>query len=46
VAARVQLDVKVREELLAGFVVRVGSRVFDGSVLGRVRRFAASAVVK
>jgi F-type H+-transporting ATPase subunit delta len=45
-AARVQLDVKVRAELLAGFVVRVGSRVFDGSVLGRVRRFAASAVVK
>ena len=39
---RVELDVKLREELLAGFVVRVGSRVFDGSVLGQLRRFARS----
>jgi F-type H+-transporting ATPase subunit delta len=42
-AARVELDVRVREELLAGFLVRVGSRVFDGSLLAQVRRFAASA---
>jgi F-type H+-transporting ATPase subunit delta len=41
---RVELDVKVREELLAGFVVRVGSLVFDGSLLAQVRRFASSAV--
>jgi len=40
---RIELDVKVREELLAGFIVRVGSRVFDGSLLAQVRRFAASA---
>jgi F-type H+-transporting ATPase subunit delta len=40
---RIELDTKVREELLAGFVVRVGSRVFDGSLLAQVRRFAASA---
>lgn len=40
---RVELDVNVREELLAGFVVRVGSRVFDGSLLAQVRRFASSA---
>ena len=40
---RVDLDVKVREELLAGFVVRLGSRVFDGSLLAQVRRFASSA---
>lgn len=41
--ARIELEAKVREELLAGFVVRVGSRVFDGSLLAQVRRFAASA---
>ena len=40
---RVELDFKLREELLAGFVVRVGSRVFDGSLLAQVRRFASSA---
>ncbi len=41
--SRVALDVKVRQELLAGFVVRVGSRVFDGSLLAQVRRFASGA---
>ncbi len=41
--ARVELDVKVREELLAGFAVRVGSRVFDGSLLAQARRFASAA---
>jgi F-type H+-transporting ATPase subunit delta len=41
--ARVELDVKVRKELLAGFVVRVGSQVFDGSLLAQARRFASSA---
>jgi F-type H+-transporting ATPase subunit delta len=39
---RVELDFKLREELLAGFVVRVGSRVFDGSLVAQVRRFASS----
>ncbi len=43
---RVQLEAKVRPELLAGFVVRVGSRVFDGSLLAQVRRFAASAAAE
>jgi ATP synthase F1 delta subunit len=40
---RVELSVKVREELLAGFVVRVESQVFDGSLLAQARRFASSA---
>lgn len=44
VGVRIELDAKVREELLAGFIVRVGSRVFDGSLLAQVRRFAALAV--
>ncbi len=43
VGARVELEVKVRQELLAGFVVRLGSQVFDGSLLAQVRRFAAAA---
>jgi F-type H+-transporting ATPase subunit delta len=39
---RIELDAKVREELLGGFIVRVGSRVFDGSLLGQVRRFTSA----
>ncbi len=42
-AERIALGVRVRPELLAGFIVRVGSRLFDGSALTQVRRFAASA---
>lgn len=41
--SRVELEAKVTPELLAGFVVRVGSRVFDGSLLAQVRRFASTA---
>ncbi len=44
--ARVELDGRVRPELLAGFVVRVGSRVFDGSLLAQVRRFASEAAAE
>jgi len=40
---QVQLDSTVRPELLAGFVVRLGSRVFDGSLRTRLARFAAEA---
>jgi len=40
VGARVELAAKVRPELLAGFVVRVGSRVYDGSVRAQLQRFA------
>lgn len=40
---RVELTVEVRPELLAGFVVRVGSRVWDGSLDAQLRRFAAGA---
>ena len=44
--SQVELEAKVRPELLAGFVVRVGSRVFDGSLLAQVRRFASSAAAE
>jgi len=37
---RVELDSKVDPDLLAGFVVRVGSQVFDGSLRTQVQRFA------
>lgn len=42
----VELEARVRPELLAGFVVRVGSRVFDGSLLAQVRRFASAAAAE
>jgi F-type H+-transporting ATPase subunit delta len=41
--AQVQLESSVRPELLAGFIVRLGSRVFDGSLRTRLARFAAEA---
>ncbi|MGE5236635.1 MAG: ATP synthase F1 subunit delta [Acidobacteriota bacterium] len=40
--ARVELESEVKPELLAGFVVRLGSRVFDGSLKTQLRRFAAT----
>jgi F-type H+-transporting ATPase subunit delta len=39
----VQLESAVRPELLAGFIVRLGSRVFDGSLRTRLERFVAGA---
>lgn len=40
--SRVELQAEVRPSLLAGFVVRVGSRVWDASIEAQLRRFAAS----
>jgi F-type H+-transporting ATPase subunit delta len=37
---RVDLRAEVKPELLAGFVVRVGSRVYDGSLRSQLARFA------
>ncbi len=37
---RVELESRVRPDLLAGFVVKVGSTVFDGSLRTQLRRFA------
>ena len=39
----VELDSNVDPELLAGFVVRLGSRVFDGSLRTQLRKFAETA---
>ncbi len=41
--ARVVLESSVHPEMLAGFVVRLGSRVFDGSLKSQLNRFAAAA---
>ncbi|MFH1177155.1 MAG: ATP synthase F1 subunit delta [Acidobacteriota bacterium] len=40
--SRVELESRSRPELLAGFVVRVGSQVFDGSLRAQLARFARS----
>jgi F-type H+-transporting ATPase subunit delta len=39
---RVELESKVQPDLLAGFVVKVGSTVYDGSLRTQLRRFARS----
>jgi F-type H+-transporting ATPase subunit delta len=39
----VRLEAVVKPEMLAGFVVRMGSRVFDGSLRSRLNRFAAAS---
>jgi F-type H+-transporting ATPase subunit delta len=40
---KVELESSVRPELLAGFIVRLGSRLFDGSLRTQLERFAAGA---
>lgn len=39
VGKRVELDVRTDPSLLGGFVVRVGSEVWDASVVGKINRF-------
>lgn len=41
---RVELESRVKPELLAGFVVHLGSRVYDGSLRAQVQRFAHAGV--
>ncbi len=41
--ARVELASELDPDLLAGFVVRLGSKVFDGSLRTQLHRFAQSA---
>ena len=44
--ARVVIETELKPELLAGFVVRVGSLVFDGSLDAELKRFAAQAATQ
>ena len=39
--ARVEFETQMRPELLAGFIVRIGSLILDGSLAAQLRRFAA-----
>jgi F-type H+-transporting ATPase subunit delta len=41
--SRVELESEVKPEMLAGFVVRLGSRVYDGSLRTQLERFAHTA---
>ena len=41
--ARVELESALDPDMLAGFVVRLGSKVFDGSLRTQLHRFAQSA---
>lgn len=43
---RVELEAAVRPAILAGFVIRVGSQVFDGSLVAQLRRFASAAAAR
>lgn len=42
VGKRVELDVQTDPELLGGFVVRIGSEIWDASVIGKINKFRES----
>lgn len=42
VGKKVELDVKTDPELLGGFVARIGSEVWDASVIGKINKFRES----
>ncbi|HEX8252105.1 MAG TPA: ATP synthase F1 subunit delta [Thermoanaerobaculia bacterium] len=42
VGKKVELDIKTDPELLGGFVVRIGSEIWDASVVGKINKFRAS----
>lgn len=42
VGKKVELDVKTDPELLGGFVVKIGSEIWDASVAGKINKFRES----
>ena len=42
VGKKVELDVRTDPSLLGGFVVRIGSEIWDASVIGKINRFRES----
>ena len=42
VGKRVELDIRTDPELLGGFVARIGSEVWDASVIGKIHKFRES----
>lgn len=41
---RVELDLQTDSSLLGGFVARIGSEIYDASVLGKIERFRESLI--
>jgi F-type H+-transporting ATPase subunit delta len=42
VGRKVELDVKSDPALLGGFVARIGSEIYDASIIGKIERFRES----
>lgn len=42
VGKKVELDIKTDPKLLGGFVVRIGSEIWDASVIGKINKFRES----
>lgn len=42
VGKKVELDIKTDPKLLGGFVVRIGSEIWDASVVGKINKFRES----
>ena len=42
VGKKVELDIKTDPNLLGGFVVRIGSEIWDASVIGKINKFRES----
>ena len=42
VGKRVELDIKTDPKLLGGFVVQIGSEIWDASVIGKINKFRES----
>lgn len=42
VGKKVELDIRTDEQLLGGFVVKIGSEIWDASVLGKINKFRES----
>lgn len=42
VGKKVELDIRIDPKLLGGFVVKIGSEIWDASVLGKINKFRES----
>ncbi len=42
VGKKVELDIRTDKQLLGGFVVKIGSEIWDASVLGKINKFRES----
>ena len=42
VGKKVELDIRTDKKLLGGFVVKIGSEIWDASVIGKINKFRES----